>query len=122
VELTESHVEVQMQPALIKKTLAATAVCAMATMGLGPTGAFAGEITGNGRSLKNPDGSLNGKSVCAFSGQNDAYSGNPNIPDEDGFFRTQSWGQVPKAVRDTFPPEMHPGIACNPTGGAEPES
>ena len=30
----------------------------------------------------------------------------------------QSWGQIPKAVRDSFPAEMHPGMACNPTRGS----
>ena len=27
---------------------------------------------------------------------------------------SQSWGQIPKAVRDGFPAAMHPGMACNP--------
>ena len=37
--------------------------------------ATAGEITGNGKSLKNPDGTLNGNSLCAFSGRNDTPNG-----------------------------------------------
>ena len=76
---------------------------------LGATAAFAGEITGNGKSLKNPDGTLNGKSACAFSGRED-------IPG-DPLFRgeiAQSWGQITKAVRDTLPAFLHPGVACNP--------
>ena len=64
------------------------------------TTGYAGEITGNGKSLKNEDGMLNGKSACAFSGLNDTYTGDPTEPDEDGFFRTQSWGQFAKEVRD----------------------
>jgi hypothetical protein len=71
--------------------------------------ALAGEITGNGKSLKNPDGTLNGKSSCAFSGREDDPS--------DPLFRgdiAQSWGQIMKAVRDTFPAFLHPGVACNP--------
>jgi hypothetical protein len=76
---------------------------------LSATFAFAGEITGNGKSLKNPDGTLNGKSACAFSGRED----NPGDP----LFRgeiAQSWGQITKAVRDTLPAFLHPGVACNP--------
>ena len=76
---------------------------------LGASAAFAGEITGNGKSLKNPDGTLNGKSECAFSGREDDPS--------DTLFKgdiAQSWGQIAKAVRDTFPAFLHPGVACNP--------
>ena len=76
---------------------------------LGTSAAFAGEITGNGKSLKNPDGTLNGKSECAFSGREDDPS--------DTLFKgdiAQSWGQIAKAVRDTFPAFLHPGVACNP--------
>ena len=82
--------------------------------------AFAGEITGNGKSLKNEDGTLNGRSECAFSGQNDTYSGDPTVPDEDGFFRTQNWGQVGSEGR-AFITSMgfNPGIACNPSKSAE---
>jgi hypothetical protein len=83
--------------------------------------AFAGEITGNDKSLKNPDGTLNGRSICAFSGQNDTYSGDPTVPDSDGFFRTQSWGQVAKAVKDFLTSiGMNPGKSCNPNTGSEP--
>jgi hypothetical protein len=71
--------------------------------------ALAGEITGNGKSLKNPDGTLNGKSACAFSGRED----NPGDP----LFRgeiAQSWGQIAKSIRDSLPAFLHPGVACNP--------
>jgi hypothetical protein len=103
-----------------RKAVAATAICAVA-LGVGPNAALAGEITGTGRSLKNPDGTLNGTSACAFSGLNDTYSGDPDVPDEDGFFRTQSWGQIPKEVRDFLTTiRVNPGMACNPTIG-EPE-
>jgi hypothetical protein len=81
--------------------------------------ALAGEITGNGKSLKNPDGTLNGRSECAFSGQNDTYTGDPNVPDEDGFFRTQSWGQIGKEGRAFLTSiGVNPGIACNPSKSA----
>ena len=83
--------------------------CATAILCLIANGAFAGEITGNGKSLKNPDGTLNGLSECAFSGRED----NPGDP----LFRgdiAQSWGQIFKAIRDTLPAFLHPGVACNP--------
>jgi len=83
--------------------------CAASILCLGTNAAFAGEITGNGKSLKNSDGTLNGKSACAFSGREDDPA--------DTLFRgdiAQSWGQIFKAVRDTFPAFLHPGVACNP--------
>ncbi len=83
--------------------------CAASIVCLGANAAFAGEITGNGKSLKNPDGTLNGNSACAFSGREDDPS--------DPLFRgdiAQSWGQILKAIRDTFPAFLHPGVACNP--------
>ena len=52
---------------------AALMTVALAMAGISP--AAAGEITGNGKSLKNPDGTLNGNSLCAFSGQNDTPGG-----------------------------------------------
>jgi hypothetical protein len=85
------------------------AACAASILCLGANAAFAGEITGNGKSLKNPDGTLNGNSACAFSGREDDPS--------DTLFRgdiAQSWGQILKAVRDSFPAFLHPGVACNP--------
>jgi hypothetical protein len=93
----------------------AISVAAISAICLCASSAFAGEVTGNGKSLKNADGTLNGRSACAFSGLNDTYSGDPGVPDEDGFFRTQSWGQLPKALRDILRQlGMHPGGACNP--------
>ena len=77
---------------------------------MGASAAFAGEITGNGKSLKNDDGTLNGKSACAYSGREDD-------PDSGEFKGTiaQSWGQLPKAVRDYLTSiKNNPGVACNP--------
>ncbi len=87
------------------------------------TAGYAGEITGNGKSLKDEDGDLNGKSICAFSGLNDTFTGDPTEPDEDGFTRTQNWGQLPKAVKEFLTSiGVNPGNACNPTrSGGEPE-
>jgi hypothetical protein len=89
------------RPSLI--ALATSILCLAAST------AIAGEITGNGKSLKNPDRTLNGKSACAFSGREDTPG--------DPFFRgeiAQSWGQILKAVRDTLPAFLHPGVSCNP--------
>lgn len=93
----------------MKMTRLGLVACAASILCLGANAAFAGEITGNGKSLKNPDGTLNGKSECAFSGREDDPA--------DTLFRgdiAQSWGQIFKAVRDTFPAFLHPGVACNP--------
>jgi hypothetical protein len=78
--------------------------------------AHAGEVTGNGRSLHVADSKwgtgLHARSLCAYSGQEDLQfekGGSKGVP-----AHAQSWGQIPKSVRDTFPAEMHPGMACNP--------
>ena len=86
------------------------------------TAGHAGEITGNGKSLKDDEGNLNGKSVCAFSGLNDTFTGDPTEPDEDGFTRTQNWGQLSKAVKEFLTMiGVNPGNSCNPTkSGGEP--
>lgn len=105
------------------------------------SGALAGEITGGG-----PDGSKEtpikawqdcpdpmggdcpapagpARSECAFSGLNDAYIAEQ--PEDgvasDGFGRTQSWGQLPKALRDAIRPFAGPGVSCNPNGGGPVE-
>ena len=88
-------------------------------LSLTATAALAGEITGNGKVLKNADGTLNGQSECAFSGQEDLQFLDENdVPLETATkgepAHAQSWGQIPKAVRDSFPAFQHPGIACNP--------
>ena len=88
-------------------------------LSLGASAAFAGEITGNGKVLKNADGTLNGHSECAFSGQEDLQyvddNGDPLKTVTKGVpGHAQSWGQIPKSVRDSFPAFMHPGISCNP--------
>ena len=93
----------------MKMTHLGLVATAAAILCLGASSAFAGEITGNGKSLKNPDGTLNGKSVCAFSGREDA-PGDPLFRGEIA----QSWGQILKAVIDTLPAFLHPGVSCNP--------
>ncbi len=81
-------------------------VCTAAIVGAGSTTAVAGEVTGNGKPL-----TVNGKSICAFSGQNDEFQeGDSDAP------RVQSFGQIVAAVG---PIGGIPGQACNPNGGGE---
>lgn len=65
-----------------------SATCAIALLAAAASTVAAGEITGSGKSLQ----PLHANSECAFSGLDDA--------DDDGFGRTQNWGQLPKADRD----------------------
>jgi len=102
----------------MRRSVLVAGLAALMVMAMGASAAFAGEITGNGKSLKNDDGTLNGHSACAFSGLNDTFTGDLEVPDADGFYRTQSWGQIPKEVRDFLGTVgLHPGDACNPTIG-----
>lgn len=102
----------------ITRPLVGGFVAALAITTLGATASYAGEWTGNDRSLKQEDGSLHGASICAFSGQNDTYSGNPDVPDHDGFFRTQNWGQVDPGTREFLGSiGLHPGDSCKPGSG-----
>jgi hypothetical protein len=73
------------------------------------TGAIAGEITGNGKWIAgSPDAPLNGKSICAYSGQEDEPVA--------GGAKSQSWGRIPKFIRDIITAAGgNPGISCNPT-------
>ena len=102
-----------------------SAVCATALIAiLGASTAFAGEITGNGKSLKVEDGGkwgtfLHSRSECAYSGQEDLQF--PPFSDPTAG-HAQSWGQIPKDFRDFLTSiGSNPGIACNPTKApAEP--
>lgn len=106
-----------MKNTIAGKTRLKYVICVAGILSLGTGSALAGEITGNGKSLKNEDGTLNGKSACAFSGREDD-------PDSGDFRSTvaQSWGLLPKPVRDILKAAgMHPGRSCNPAkGGGEP--
>lgn len=91
---------------------------------LGASAVFAGEITGNGKSLKTDAGKwgtgLHGRSECAYSGQEDLQFlddlGNPLPVASKGVpGHAQSWGQIPKADRDFLTSiGFNPGLACNP--------
>lgn len=99
---------------MFKKTIGGAVICAAMLTGVGT--AQAGEITGNGRSLQIAPHTLHGASICAFSGLNDTFSGDPAVPDEDGFTRTQSWGQLAPEVRAFLTGiGEHPGDACKPS-------
>jgi hypothetical protein len=84
---------------------------------IGTHSAVAGEITGNGKWIAgSPDAPLKGKSECAYSGRQDD-------PGEEPFrgLIAQSWGQIPKAIRDALTAiGMNPGIACNPQKATPP--
>jgi hypothetical protein len=76
---------------------------------------LAGEITGNGRLLE-----VKAQSICAFSGQEDLQwftddfqTERKPVPTRGDPGHAQSWGQIPKVVRDTLPAEEHPGNSCN---------
>jgi hypothetical protein len=104
---------------MTSKSASKILACAASILVVGANVALAGEITGNGKWIVgSPDEPLNGKSACAFSGQNDEFQlGDPNAN------RTQSWGQLPKFLRDIIAAAGGgPGVACNPTkaGGGEP--
>ena len=100
----------------ISRLAVATGAAALA-LTLAAGAVSAGEVTGNG-TLKD----VNGRSPCAFSGQEDLQWFTDDIhriplanPQRGVPGHAQSWGQIPKAVRDSLPAEMHPGISCNPT-------
>jgi len=82
----------------------AVSVAAVA-LSLTASAAFAGEITGNGKSLE----PLHSNSICAYSGLNDDPTGIDPANGPPG--RVQSYGQD---VRAGFidPREFNPGDAC----------
>jgi len=98
---------------------------------VGASAVFAGEVTGNGRSLHVEGGGkwgtgLHARSFCAFSGQEDLqfFDENDNlllvfhkgVPGH-----AQSWGRIPKADRDFLTSiQSNPGIACNPQKATGP--
>jgi len=100
------------------KTKLTFVLCAAWILSMGANAAVAGEITGNGKNLQ----PLNGKSACAFSGQQD------NAAEDEGVFksdRTQNWGQLTEFGRYIFATVfgiVSPGQGCNPTKaeGGEP--
>lgn len=85
-------------------------VCAVWILGANPV--LAGEVNGKGEPIP---GGEKAASLCAYSGQQD-----DPIADQGTFRgdRVQSWGQIPKALRDfldSLDMYFHPGEGCNPT-------
>ena len=79
-----------------------SAACAIALLSVGASAVAAGELTGNGTSLK----PLHANSECAFSGLDDA--------DDDGFGRTQNWGQLGTGGRAFLSSlGVTPDVMCN---------
>ena len=105
------------------RRLGVAVAAALVVLSLSASAAFAGEITGNGKSLKVEGGGkwgtgLHGRSFCAFSGQEDLQF--PPFSDPTAG-HAQSWGQIPNFVRAEMPAAFHPGMACNPNIGPPPE-
>lgn len=102
-----------------RRTLFGAVVCAAAVVTVSTGAAHAGEVTGSGKSLK----PLNARSACAFSGLED-WAAEGEQPEGEISVQpgvTQTWGQIPKEVRDFIATiGFHPGDACNPNIG-EPE-
>ncbi len=88
-----------------KSRIAAAAAVATLAIGLTAGSVFAGEVTGNGKSLE----PLHANSICAYSGLNDKVAGEGDLTS-----RTQSWGtDVSGAAKQG----VHglggiPGLAC----------
>ncbi len=112
-----------MRNPLIRRLGIAVSTTALA-LSLTAGAVFAGEITGTGKSLHVDGGGkwgtgLHARSFCAFSGQEDLQY--PPFSDPNAG-HAQSWGQIPKAVRDQMAPlGFLPGQACYPNVGPPPE-
>jgi len=107
----------------MRRSLLIVALAALMVMAFGASAALAGEITGNGTPLWTVGGvedehhEIHGKSLCAFSGQNDGYHLESQAHDEfDALQRTQSWGQIPNFIRKQLRAGgvEYPGFLCNP--------
>jgi hypothetical protein len=108
---------------MLRRLLAALGAAAIIAS-LSASMVLGGEITGNGKVLKVEDSKwglgLHARSDCAFSGQEDLQflddEGNPLAEPHKGEpGHAQSWGQIPKEVRDFLTSiGSNPGLACNP--------
>ena len=94
----------------LKTRLALAIGAATLVVGLTAGAALAGEVTGKGDPTPIQSGQAN--SICSFSGYNDGHP-----PPGRTAAHVQSWGQIPKDVRDAIAAEEHPGIACNGHSG-----
>ncbi|MCZ7587960.1 MAG: hypothetical protein M5U27_03685 [Gaiella sp.] len=90
----------------MKRALVGAVVAAVMAAAMSGT-ALAGEITGNGKWIAGSEAApLNGRSECAYSGQNDEFV--LGIPGDHG--RTQSWGQIVRFAG----PLGGAAFGCNP--------
>lgn len=88
---------------------------------LSASAVLGGEVTGNGKLLN-----VNGRSACAFSGQEDRQfftddtdATRKDVATKGDPSHAQSWGQIPKEVRDFLTSiGSNPGMACNPNKSA----
>jgi hypothetical protein len=118
---------------MTRRLVAALSLAVLVVM-LTASVAMAGEVTGNGKNKQLEDRGkwgtgLHARSVCAFSGQEDLqyFSNEEGNTDPHPITRgepghAQSWGQIPKAVRDdpNIFGGLNPGTFCNPIkGGGE---
>ena len=114
--------------------LLAVAACAAAVAGVGPSAAFAGEITGSGKGGPNgngtPGGTLNASSACAFSGLEDGAATPGTVQNyghraDDPFFGTVvAQHGASSLTLFIHPPGAPPEgilvtIGCNPHAGVE---
>jgi len=114
--------------------LFAVAACAAAVAGVGPSAAFAGEITGSGKGGPNgngtPGGTLHASSACAFSGLEDGAATPGTVQNyghraDDPFFGTVvSQKGASSLTLFIHPPGAPPEgilvtIGCNPHAGQE---
>lgn len=92
----------------VQRGFVLAAVSAMAVVTVGTSGAYAGEITGNGTFKP-----VVANSICAFSGQNDGFH-DPTHAEYPGdeLIRVQSYGQIIR-TGERLPAFLRPGSACN---------
>ena len=109
-----------------RRAVSLTAVCGISVIAFGATAASAGEVKGNGGYIKPPGTPLNGSSICAYSGQNDAFHDASQAESPmDALTRVQSYGQIIR-TGERVPAFLRPGSACNghtgflAGGGEEP--
>jgi hypothetical protein len=95
-----------------KKSMFPAMLSVLAITGAGAGGAYAGEITGNGKPTAGP---THANSICVYSGKNDNPSNPLDIPDAGGV--SQSYGQLVRlGVIENFfgatPKTFNPGDTC----------
>lgn len=95
-----------------KRLMFPALLCTVVVSGATAGGAFAGEITGNGKPTAGP---THANSVCVYSGKNDKPNNPMDIPDAGGV--SQSYGQLVRLgvienFFDATPATFNPGDTC----------